>query len=127
MRYTENMIGFLALTLSSTKTLPFFFPRGFTTPTGVIMFNCGSPSSSAVNFLFLCFFIFNLNASAGFFSLSCFDADGGAAAAVLLGGFLVLLGALSTPAARFAPLLDVFVAACLFFTVFVRDGAIVAA
>ena len=44
-------------TLSSTKTLPFFFPRGFSTPTGVIMFSFGKPSSFSVytfRFFFFC-------------------------------------------------------------------------
>lgn len=56
-----------ARTLSSTKTLPFFFPRGFSTPTGVIMFSFGKPSSFSVytlrfffcgpfvDFVFCCF------------------------------------------------------------------------
>lgn len=32
-------------TLSSTKTLPFFLPFGFSTPTGVIMLSFGMSSS----------------------------------------------------------------------------------
>lgn len=54
-------------TLSSTKTLPFFFPRGFSTPTGVIIFSFGKPNSFSVytlrfffngpvvDFVFCCF------------------------------------------------------------------------
>ena len=43
-------------TLSSTKTLPFFFPRGFSTPTGVIILSFGNPNSLSVYTLrfFLC-------------------------------------------------------------------------
>ena len=35
-------------TASSTKTLPFFFPVGASTPTGVIVLSFGIPSSSSV-------------------------------------------------------------------------------
>ncbi|RCI08154.1 hypothetical protein L249_6222 [Ophiocordyceps polyrhachis-furcata BCC 54312] len=55
-------------------TLPFFFPGGFTTPTGVIMFSFGIPNSSSVYVFFLGFFE---RAAAIFLSFSCFD--GGAA------------------------------------------------
>ena len=43
------------LSLSSTKILPFFFPLGFCTPTGVIMFKVGRPSSLSV-YVRACFF-----------------------------------------------------------------------
>lgn len=102
----------LVPTLSSTNTLPFFFPRGFSTPTGVTMFSVGMPNSFSV--YTLCFFL-----CAG----PRTDFNGGA---LLLGGFLCfetpsLCGLLLFLLFRIPDLL----AACLDFTVEVRDGAIV--
>lgn len=45
----------VAQTLSSTKTFPFFFPFGFSTPIGVIIFNAGISNSFSV-YTFLLFF-----------------------------------------------------------------------
>ena len=101
----------LARTLSSTNTLPFSFPLGFSTPTGVTMFSVGMPNSFSVYtlFFFLC---------AG----PSTDFNGGA---LLLGGFLFF----ETPSACGLLLFLLFLmpdllAACFDFTVEVRDGAI---
>ena len=101
-------------TLSSTKTFPFFLPLGFVTPTGVIILSFGIPSSSSVYVFFLGFF----SSAARFFSLSWTAATGPG-----LPGFL---GLETPPVDDFLPppeSLDLG-AACLFFTVRVREGAI---
>ncbi len=43
--------------MSSTKTFPFFFPFGASTPTGVIIFSFGIPNSLSV---YVHFFFFGL-------------------------------------------------------------------
>lgn len=99
-----------ARTRSSTKTFPFFLPLGFSTPTGVTMFNSGMPSSLSVYTFFFFFFKRSLAIWPG-----------------RTGGFLpsfvflaLTTGSLSGRCADLLFLMPEFLAACLFLTVFVR-------
>jgi hypothetical protein len=99
-------------TRSSTKTFPFFFPLGFSTPTGVIILSVGMPNSFSV-----------YTRRFFFFTGPPLDFNGGA---LLFGGFRCfetpsLCGLVLFLLLRIPDLL----AACLDFTVVVRDGAIV--
>lgn len=108
------------LTLSSTNTLPFFFPFGLVTPTGVTMLSSGTrPASSfSLYFLFFCF-------------LAISSLISGRPLLAVTRVWVLLLGFpfdFRTPSfldlsASLLPLMPDLFAACLFFIVFV--GAIV--
>ena len=105
-------------TLSSTKTFPFFLPFGFSTPTGVIIFKAGMPSSFSV---YILLFFFKV---ARFPLLFC-----GFGGGPLACGFLELPLDLETPSGWGLELVLLLrmpdlLAACLDFTVEVLEGAI---
>jgi hypothetical protein len=89
----------IMLSWSSTKTLPFFLPRTFCTPAGVIMFRVGMPSSFSVYTLFF-FLTWAVACVFGFLNGVFF-----APALVFALGFEVDL-VTALPIEGFAPLLD---------------------
>lgn len=104
-----------SLTRSSTKTLPFFLPLGFCTPTGVMVFSFGMSNSFSV---YTRFFLFFMSAERTGRPLIWVAGLGPL-------GFLDL----RTPSdcgllADLLPLMPELLAACLFFTVRVRETPI---